>query len=63
MPEHYNLYYILLEDQQNNPMSETRNRQIRQAVELHYRRLRRMREESHTGTESGCEHHAGGLEE
>ena len=38
MPDHYNLYYLLLEDQQNNLMSETRSQQIRQAVEL----LRKM---------------------
>ena len=51
MPEHYNLYYLLLEDQQNNAMSETRSQQIRQTVELHYRRLHRSGEEKQAGAE------------
>ena len=62
MPEHYNLYYLLLEDQQNNAMSETRSQQIRQAVELHYRRLHR-REDVHAGADPGSEHHTAGTEE
>lgn len=49
MPEHYNLYYLLLEDQQNNAMSETRSQQIRQAVELHYHRLHHRGEEKQAG--------------
>lgn len=37
MAKHYNLYYLLLEDQKNNPMSEEANRKILDAIESHYR--------------------------
>jgi len=57
--EHYNLYYILLEDKRNNPMPEARNRQIRQNLEAHYRRLYR---DARAGGESGTEEPAKGPE-
>lgn len=40
MAEHYNLYYLLLEDQQKNPMSEAAKEKIRKNIEKYYREIK-----------------------
>lgn len=40
MKEHYNLYYIFLEDMQRHPMSEERNVQIRKNIENFYKKIK-----------------------
>lgn len=40
MKEHYNLYYIFLEDMRRNPMSEERSAQIRKNLENYYKKIK-----------------------
>ena len=40
MKDHYNLYYIFLEDMQRHPMSEKRNAEIRKNLDNFYRKIK-----------------------
>lgn len=40
MADHYNLYYILLEDKAQNPMPEQRARKIRKNIEKFYKKIK-----------------------
>ena len=40
MKDHYNLYYIFLEDMQRHPISEKRNAEIRKNLEYFYRNIK-----------------------
>lgn len=34
MKKHYNLYYLFLEDQKNNPMSEKKKRELEHKIKI-----------------------------
>lgn len=40
MQKHYNLYYLFLEDREQNPMSVDRNLEIRKNVEIFYKEMK-----------------------
>ena len=40
MPEHRNLYYLFLEEQQQNLMPEDRNREIRKNLENYFKKIK-----------------------
>lgn len=40
MKDHFNLYYIFLEDMQRHSMSEKRNEQIRKNLENFYKKIK-----------------------
>ena len=40
MAKHYNLYYLLLEDQQKNPMDAVSKEKIQKNIEKYYREIK-----------------------
>lgn len=38
MKKHFNLYYLLMEDREKNPMSEQKHVQIQKIIEAFYRK-------------------------
>lgn len=40
MPDHYNLYYLFLEDQRNNPMDPQAKARIQHKIEAFYKKTK-----------------------
>ena len=40
MKQHHNLYYIILEDKNNNPMSQERSQEIKKYLENFYKEIK-----------------------